>query len=401
MNILFAAAAGAALASAHDQGLPTRASTVDDTLSLRLLTDPSSVLAGAVCLDGSPAGYYYRSGVGANASRFLVSLVGTGWCTSLLSCEERARTAIGSSKTWDTEVSGYGIANSSAEHNPTFSGWSVAYVNSCDGAFFLGAAPSAVGGLYFRGRYIVDAVIADLVRRDGLGRAASVLLTGDSSGGLAAALSVDRVAALLPDVADVRALVDGGFFLDRPHNGGDRASLEPIMALAAVNVSGCGGGWECASLPHTLPRIARPLLLTQSLYDYAQLGSDGEDLGCTPPGTANTSSLPECDAEGMARFWAFGAAMSAQLAAAVDGAPVQHRGAFGVACIAHSLTEYGRYLDGGEYLLLDSPEWEVPASSGRTVARAVSDWYEGREDARHIDGGSWPANRPCAWLGLP
>lgn len=374
----------------------------NDTLSLRLLTDPSSVLAGAVCLDGSPAGYYFRRGSGTNASRFLVSLVGTGWCTSLLDCEERARTAIGSSKTWDTEVSGYGIANQSTAHNPTFSGWTVAYVNSCDGAFFLGAAPSAASGLHFRGRYILDAVIADLVRREGLGRAAALLLTGDSSGGLATALSIDRIASMLPGVPDVRALVDAGFFLDRPRNGGDRASLETIMALAAVNVSGCGGGWECASLPHALPSIASPLFLTQSLYDYAQLGSDGEALGCTPPGTANTSSQKQCGADAMKRFWAYGEAMTSQLAAAIGGASVQQRGVFAVACIAHSLTEYGRYLDGGELALWDNPEWEVPGSSGRTVARAISDWYLGREEARHIDGSAWPTSNPaCASLGLP
>lgn len=375
----------------------------NNTLSLRLLSDPLSVRAGAVCLDGTPAGYYWRRGRGSDASKFLISLVGTGWCTDFATCTERAQTAIGSSATWEREVHGYGIVNASSEHNPTFSSWSVAYVASCDGAFFLGAAPSPVSGLHFRGRFIVDAVVEDLVRSEGLDQASAVLLTGDSSGGLAAALSVDRVAARLPEVRDVRALIDGGFFLDRPGCGGDRASLASITALARVNVSGCGDGWECTSLPHMLPRISSPLLLTQSLYDYSQLGSSGEAIGCTPPGTGATSSLPECDTAGMARFEAFGEAMVAQLTAAISSSPPRERSVFGIGCVAHSLTEYGRYLDGSELSLYDNPGWQVPGGSGCTVARAVSDWYLEREQkgARHIDNGTWPANPACAWLGLP
>ena len=281
----------------------------------------------------------------------------------------------------------------------------MAYVNSCDGAFFVGesARSPASGGLDFRGRAIVDAVVSHLVRTEGLARARSLLVTGDSSGGLGAALSVDRVAAALPDVEHVSALIDGGFFLDRPGCGGDRSSLSPIMTLARANVSGCGGGWECASLPHALPRIANPLLLTQSLYDYSQLGASGEALGCTPPGTTASSSLPACDAAGRRRFRAFGVAMRAQLTAAIGGAPPHMRGVFAIGCIAHSLTEYGRFLDNRELPLFDNPNWEVPARSGRTVSRAVDDWQKGRPNASsaHIDQGAWPENPPCAWLGLP
>lgn len=379
----------------HDEG--------NNTLTLRLLTDAHSVQLGATCLDGSPAGYYWRRGVGPNASRFILSLVGAGWCTDLASCKARSKTPIGSSLGWSKVVHGFGLANTSSKQNP-FVGWSVAYVNSCDGALFLGntTTSTARGSLHFRGRAILDAVIAQLVRTDGLGQARDLLLTGDSSGGVAAALSIDRVAAALPAVPRVRGLIDAAFFLDRPGCGGDRASLAPIMALAAINVSGCGSEWQCASLPHVLPTIARPLFLSQSIYDYSQLGSSGEALGCTPPGTTTSSSLPACDAAGMRRFGAFGDAMRAQLRAALRGARPQARGAFGIGCIAHSLTEYGRFLDGKELPLYDNPEWQVPARSGRTVARAVAEWYEGNaNESVHIDEGEWPENSPCAWLGLP
>lgn len=37
---------------------------------------------GGVCLDGSPAGYYYRPGQGPGANKFLLYYEGGGWCTS-------------------------------------------------------------------------------------------------------------------------------------------------------------------------------------------------------------------------------------------------------------------------------------------------------------------------------
>lgn len=424
------------------------AASRSNLLSLRLLTDAGSQRKGARCLDGSPGGYYFRPGIGESAHRFLVILVGSGWCNSLSSCVARSRTAIGSSEHWESHVHGYGIANASSQANPDFRDWSVAYVGACDGAFFLGdlPTPTTTHGLHFRGRAIVDAVIADLIRREGLSSARRVVVTGESSGGLGAALSVDRIAAMLPSV-DVRAIVDGGFFLDRPWCGGDVDSLRPIIELSGMNSSlrlagGCNTSgstttttttaprdlWRCASLPHALPHIRSPLFLTQSAYDYTQLGEGGEGIGCTPPLTVNSSSLPACNASGMARFEAFGDAMAAQLDRALrrhntnglhsnvsssssnGGARVGHRGYFVIGCIAHGLTQYGRFLSNGghgtnngtELSLWANPNWEVPARSGRSVASAVGDWYFARSrEVAHEDIGAWPQNRPCAWLGLP
>ena len=140
-----------------------------NTLTLRLLTDPVSASMGAKCLDGTPGGYYFRKGVGQSVDRFLLILVGSGWCTSLESCKARAATAVGSSSDWESIVHGYGMANASSTGNRDFFDWSVAYVAACDGAFFLGDRPQPPpNGLHFRGRAIVDATVADLVRREGL-----------------------------------------------------------------------------------------------------------------------------------------------------------------------------------------------------------------------------------------
>ena len=99
----------------------------------------------------------------------------------------------------------------------------------------------------------------------------------------------------------MRAVADAAFSLDRPACGGDRASLHPILELSDANAqrfaagcTGCGEAepWCCASLPHALPSTASPVFLTQSLYDYSQLGDGGDGLGCTPQTTVAASSLP-------------------------------------------------------------------------------------------------------------
>eukprot|EP01063_Lacrimia_lanifica_P010089 TRINITY_DN16859_c0_g1_i1.p1 TRINITY_DN16859_c0_g1~~TRINITY_DN16859_c0_g1_i1.p1 ORF type:complete len:701 (+),score=180.47 TRINITY_DN16859_c0_g1_i1:69-2171(+) len=389
---------------------PSPSPSPSNLLALRLLDGPASRALGARCLDGSPAGYYWRRGAGAAARRFMLVFVGSGWCTSPASCRARAATALGGSGTWGAAVHGYGIANASAAGNPDFYDWSVAYVASCDGAFFMGDREAPVDGLHFRGRAIADAVVADLARREGLGSADAVLVTGESSGGLAAVLSVDRIAAQLPRVPDVRAVADAAFFLDRRRNGGDAGSLAAIVELAGMAPAGCrdaAARWRCVSLPHALRAIARPVFLVQSLFDYSQLGASGEALGCTPPSTTSTSPLPACGAEGMSRFRAFGEAMAAQLADATRGAAPAHRGVWAVACIAHGLTQYGRYLDGQQLSLWDAADWEVPARSGRSVRRAVGDWYYGRHSPAspsdgdvHVDA-PWPENPVCSRLGMP
>ena len=47
-------------------------------LELTLLPDAAKT-DGAVCLDGSPAGYYWRAGVGEDAKKFLIIFNGGGW----------------------------------------------------------------------------------------------------------------------------------------------------------------------------------------------------------------------------------------------------------------------------------------------------------------------------------
>ena len=79
------------------------------TLELTLLSQAAKD-RGAVCLDGSPAGYYWRKGKGDDSNNFLLVLNGGGWCVGTTmndtktNCAKRAAGKLGSSKTWATHL---------------------------------------------------------------------------------------------------------------------------------------------------------------------------------------------------------------------------------------------------------------------------------------------------------
>lgn len=74
-------------------------------LALTLLHDAAAEM-GAVCLDGSPPGYYFRKGVGEGARKFLLVFNGGGWCKGgtaeevAEACASRAAGPLGSSTHW-------------------------------------------------------------------------------------------------------------------------------------------------------------------------------------------------------------------------------------------------------------------------------------------------------------
>ena len=70
--------------------------------------------------------------------------------------------------------------------------------------------------VYYRGRAILDAVLADATKRHGLASATQVVLSGGSAGGTATVANCDHVASRVP-WAKTRCIADAGFFLDTPN----------------------------------------------------------------------------------------------------------------------------------------------------------------------------------------
>jgi hypothetical protein len=212
------------------------------SLTLRLL--PAALYPEAVCLDGSPAGYYWKAPSGGAAGSFILHFEGGGWCHNGADCRARANTTIGSSKAWKPTATLAGFMSESPATNPDFADYGMVYLNYCDGASFSGDAVFVDGGmtLYSRGHAILNAILNDLlgVNATGDGRAlpaldassvapptgllanaSDVVITGCSAGGLSTYLHADYVAGVLrralpSSLGRVVAMADAGFFINSP-----------------------------------------------------------------------------------------------------------------------------------------------------------------------------------------
>ena len=123
------------------------------------------------------------------------------------------------------------------------------------------AAAAAPATVYFRGRYITEALIADLKSKHGLGDATDVVIGGCSAGGLHVIAHIDAVAALLPSTARAVGYADSGFI------------------MACVNTAACMDVFQFQTTPQgmlidvdTLRATRRSMLL---MSDPHFLGSDG------------------------------------------------------------------------------------------------------------------------------
>ena len=88
------------------------------------------------------------------------------------------------------------------------------FLKYCDGASFSGRKTDvSERGLYYRGGYVLDALLADLDANQGLADATDIVVSGCSAGGLATYLHVDEYAERY-DAARVVGMPDSGFFLD-------------------------------------------------------------------------------------------------------------------------------------------------------------------------------------------
>lgn len=79
-----------------------------------------------------------RSGSGDGADKWVLHLVGGGWCATTQECYERSFTALGSSKDLDESLDWRGIFSSDEAVNPDFYNWNIVAFIYCDGGSFAG-----------------------------------------------------------------------------------------------------------------------------------------------------------------------------------------------------------------------------------------------------------------------
>nr|GME09417.1 pectin acetylesterase 8-like [Ipomoea batatas] len=167
--------------------------------------------AGAVCLTGKPASYYFFQGFGNGIGNWIVYLPGGAWCATPGFCIQYAADH---NITLDPVPFYFGnILDNDEEKNPDFFDWNKVVITYCDGSSFTGDSQTIYNGtnLYFRGARIFDAVMQELLQK-GMIMAHNALLFGSSAGGVAATLHCDGFRNLLPYAIRVKCFSDAGYF---------------------------------------------------------------------------------------------------------------------------------------------------------------------------------------------
>lgn len=269
-------------------------SGTETIMNLQMLND--TLTTGAVCLDGSPGGFYFSAATAAaNKNDWQIYFQGGGWCYDDKDCWHRSNSNLGSSKGWPTTASIGGLFDSDCERNPAFCNFNRVWLVYCDGNSFSGNrdAPLKVvedgvkANLYFRGRRILDETLKALAKDYGLSKASNVLLTGCSAGGLATYLHTDYVEEQLrtkyaPGMTRYKATSMSGFFLQ--HKTVEGLAVYPTQMknifemsnatygvnAACIEAMNATSQWQCNFAQHAYAYTKSPTFPLNSALDSWQ-----------------------------------------------------------------------------------------------------------------------------------
>ena len=268
----------------------------------RHLLDAPGDDPNAVCLDGTPGGFYLEKSRGdsSNSRMWVLHLQGGGWCYTVEQCVWRMRhdtnrsvpNALGSSTNWPLTMPSdeFGPVSSDQDTNPDFALWNHVYVKFCDGGSFAGDTslqlPVGSKTVHYRGRRILQAVVKRLTRELRLGEepGTEILLVGCSAGGLAVTLNADTIRSMLPvTVTKFKAISGSGFFLDAvsvedvPVYETQMRAVFEMQALSTTLSAPCqakhvGAEWRCVFAANAAPFVNADLFFIDSTVDAWQLG---------------------------------------------------------------------------------------------------------------------------------
>jgi len=336
---------------------------------------------GGVCEDGSPPVYFLRPGE-TEPRKWVIHLQGGGWCSKPEGCGGTSRhypDVIDDTTRGSVCCCSGGMLSADPALDPTFHGWTLAFVTNCDGSSFSsdrqdpGTTPEGAP-VYFRGRRVLRAVVEHLLR-NGMRDAETVVLAGCSAGGLAVLLQGDYVRTLIPSSIPVRGLVDAGWFLDLPtvhgaYDHGDRMA-DAAELWNATTDSDCMAAHPndpaaCIWAGTVYPHVQLPLFIIQSKYDRWQLEhhlSLGPLVQCfrgDPNGAA-------CSQEAYGPYWDLfhlvGETTLAQLEPAIAN---PKDGVYLASCLYHCLS-----INMGV-----RPPWTSASVADHSPADAVAAWLQ-------------------------
>eukprot|EP01111_Echinosteliopsis_oligospora_P007136 TRINITY_DN2178_c0_g1_i1.p1 TRINITY_DN2178_c0_g1~~TRINITY_DN2178_c0_g1_i1.p1 ORF type:complete len:371 (+),score=80.84 TRINITY_DN2178_c0_g1_i1:3-1115(+) len=351
-------------------------------MDLVLLQDPETV-----CIDGSPAGYYFQAG--SETGSYLVFLQGGGVCETPADCYARSLTSLGSSKSWAPTISSIGGGFVSFSSSNPLSKWNIISVPYCDGGRYSSDAAEPLAynntNLYFRGKKNVLGVIADLMANKGLSQGTELVLSGCSAGGEGTYYMLDHVRDAIPSRISVKGMADAGWFLDTNNVTGKPspyfAELPTAYTLwnsSATLKPEClakfpGEEWRCLFAMHFYDYITTPIFITQSQIDTYQLGVLYE-LPCA-------GDLSKCTQQEFQSLYKWAATFRASLQTAIANPTT---GIFVDACPTHCQSQ-------------GDNSWDETYINKQSIADAFWNWYTTNSTTKYEDVCTdYPCNISCS-----
>ena len=345
----------------------------------------------ARCLDGTPYAVYFRPAFAGSQhpKEWVIDLAGGGACLTKASCLSRSHTKLGSSANYNATTSDFtGVLNNDTALNP-FADFNHIYMPYCTGDAHTGQRTEAnEWGLYFAGHLNLRAVVDYFSTHHGMNSSdQSVLLTGESAGGIGTFNNADLLQAMLPSVR-VRAMPDAGwYFANDTHTYVEWKSGEDVpysLAFTELSVN----LWQAAMNPHcTAMQLVKnrcfdasvnykyvdvPILVLENMYDKQQMNGE---LLC--PGNCFKDYISQ-----------FGKWMLADMENQVISDPRTGNGLYMPSCFSHTLD-----------LCMAHP-MTVEGVNVSTVARS---WYFEGNAMRVYDkcSDTSPCNTMCGALSCP
>ncbi|KAL1541912.1 [Wnt protein] O-palmitoleoyl-L-serine hydrolase [Salvia divinorum] len=356
--------------------------SADQELNVTFITD--AISKGAVCLDGTPGGYFFSKGFGDGINNWMIYLPGGGWCNSKEDCLDRSlNERLGSNKNVPPKDL-VTFKSQDKNINPDFYNWNFIEIRYCDGASFMAdvEAVDPETNLYLRGRRIFTSVIEELMSTQGMSNAENALLVGNSAGGLATILNCDRFHSFLPGARRVKCISDSGFFIQAEHlrGGLDNAinkfrKIVLFHELAGFLPESCTQRLApelCLFPENVVNDIQTPLFLLNSDFDQFQISvlvlpnSTNEEgwrdcksnNSILPSCTKNNSYLPCCTDNQQQLITDFQASFLKTLEKLDDN---PSRGLFITSCYAHDFIPYPPYWKG------------TPTFQNKTIQQVMGD----------------------------
>jgi hypothetical protein len=322
------------------------------------------------CLDATPSGFYLLK---QNSTKWVIAFDGGGECNSQASCASKLSSPLGSSKYFspsaDFDSAGAWFLDTDAARNPGFHDWNKVRVPYCTQDLHMGTvtvASAATFDLVFSGQHVFEAAL-DALDAAGMAGATDILLTGESAGGIAVWPKLDATAARYPKARVTGAPVAGFYSYAFPYVGPNAtpadgglpsftpAGLGELYALYKPSLdASCVAAFPADPSPcllsnNSLPFIATPVFVTESLSDSVQLTAH-DNINA-----ADRTLAPE-----LAYIAAWSANMSAALAPLLAAANPRS-GAFAAACWLHTGFTAKQPTIGGVGFLEAAAAWYAQA----------------------------------------